>query len=70
MHTSTYEYLKPTDDQLETLEAVRMASRVYGEALEQLLPNGPDKTHTLRQHRTTAMWASVAITRQPDGSPR
>lgn len=70
MHPSTYEYLKPTDDQLTAMSALREAARTYQLALEDHLPDGPDKTFVIRNHRTTAMWANVAITRQPDGSPR
>jgi hypothetical protein len=70
MHRSTYEYLKPTDEQLAIMSAVREASRVYGELLEAVLPDGPDKTFVIRAHRSNAMWANVAITRHADGSPR
>lgn len=70
MHTTTYDYLKPTDDQMERMARVRAASKAYGEVLEAELPDGPDKTFTIRAHRSNAMWANVAITRQPDGSPR
>ena len=37
---------------------------------ETFLPDGPDKTFALRNHRTTAMWANIAVTREADGSPR
>lgn len=70
MHPTTYEYLKPTDEQLALMAKVREASRVYGEILASLLPDGPDKTFVIRAHRSNAMWANVAITRQPDGAPR
>ena len=70
MHSSTYEYLKPTDDQIETMAKVRSAAKAYGDALDALLPDGPDKTFVIRNHRSNAMWANVAITRQPDGTPR
>lgn len=70
MHASTYEYLKPTDEQMDTMSKLREAAKAYGEALEALLPDGPDKTFVIRNHRSNAMWANVAITRQPDGSPR
>jgi len=70
MHPSTYDYLKPTDEQIETMAKAREAAKVYGEALEALLPDGPDKTYVIRAHRSNAMWANVAITRQPDGTPR
>lgn len=70
MHSSTYEYLKPTDEQIAQMAKVREAAKVYGEALEANLPDGPDKTFVIRGHRSNAMWANVAITRQPDGTPR
>jgi hypothetical protein len=70
MHKSTFEYLKPTIAQMDNMEKARQASAQYALALENLLPDGPDKTFTLRNHRTTAMWANIAITRNADGSPR
>tara|TARA_R110000868_G_scaffold375171_2_gene639661 strand:- start:104 stop:313 length:210 start_codon:yes stop_codon:yes gene_type:complete len=65
-----FDYLKPTEGQLGDMEKVRAAAQVYCDALERLLPEGPDKTFTIRNHRTTAMWANICITRKPDGSPR
>jgi hypothetical protein len=70
MHPSTYEYLKPTDDQLAKMARVRAAAKAYSDVIEAELPEGPDKTFMLRNHRSNAMWANVAITRQPDGTPR
>jgi len=70
LHESTFEYLKPTDDQTKDMQAVRAAAKKYAEILEIHLPDGPDKTFILRTHRSNAMWANVAITRQPDGTPR
>lgn len=70
MHSSTYEFLKPTEEQIAQMAKVREAARVYGEVLEAVLPDGPDKTFVIRGHRSNAMWANVAITRQPDGTPR
>ena len=70
MHLTTYEYLKPTDAQIEQMKIVREAARVYSEVLEKNVPDGPDKTFLIRNHRSNAMWANVAITRLPDGTPR
>jgi hypothetical protein len=70
MHSSTFEYLKPTEEQIEQMAAVRLASKTYCDALERCLPDGPDKTFVIRAHRSNAMWANVAITRLPDGTPR
>lgn len=70
MHASTYEYLKPSDAQVEAMAQVRAAAKAYSDVLERMLPDGPDKTFVIRAHRSNAMWANVAITRLPDGSPR
>ena len=70
MHSSTYEYLKPTDAQVEKMARVRAAAAAYSAVLEAELPDGPDKTFVIRNHRSNAMWANVAITREADGSPR
>lgn len=70
MHSSTFEYLKPTEQQIEHMNSVREAARIYCNALECVLPDGPDKTFIIRAHRSNAMWANVSITRLPDGTPR
>ena len=70
MHSSTFEYLKPTDQQIMDMATLREAAKVYAEMLDKMLPDGPDKTFVLRAHRSNAMWANVAITRLPDGTPR
>jgi hypothetical protein len=70
MHASTYEYLKPTEAQIESMSRVRAAAKAYNEVLDEELPDGPDKTFVIRNHRSNAMWANVAITRLPDGTPR
>jgi hypothetical protein len=70
MHPSTYEYLKPTEDQIEAMAKVRAAAKSYNDVLDEVLPDGPDKTFVIRAHRSNAMWANVAITRLPDGTPR
>lgn len=70
LHSSTFEYLKPTGEQFDAMSAVRVAFAELAFMLDRRIPEGPDKTFLLRQLRETAMWANVAITRQPDGSPR
>ena len=70
MHPSTFEYLKPTDEQTETMARVRAAAAAFNDVLVAELPDGPDKTFVIRSHRSNAMWANVAITRQSDGTPR
>ncbi len=70
MHDSTFEYLKPDDEQVDRMNKLRAAANNYAIALKTLLPEGADKTWCLRNHRTTAMWANVAVTREADGTPR
>ncbi len=70
LHSSTFEYLKPTDDQIAKMAVLREAARVYADALDTNLPDGPDKTFVLRAHRSNAMWVNVSLTRLPDGTPR
>jgi len=70
LHETTYEYLKPTDTQLAKMARVRAAAKAYSDVLDAELPDGPDKTFVIRAHRSNAMWANVAVTRHPDGSPR
>jgi hypothetical protein len=70
LHPSTFEYLQPTLDQVALMQQARFATTVYGQLLEAIVPDGPDKTFILRQLREVAMWVNVAITRNPDGSPR
>lgn len=70
LHESTFEYLKPTDEQIARMARLRTAAKVYADALDEELPDGPDKTFVLRAHRSNAMWVNVAVTRLPDGTPR
>lgn len=69
-HDLTFEYLKPTDDQIEAMSNVRHAAHQYAQIIDMNIPEGPDKTYLLRKLREVAMWANIAITRLPDGSPR
>jgi hypothetical protein len=70
MHESTFEYLKPTDAQIETMAKARSCVAACANGLEELVPDGPDKTYLMRKLREVGMWVNVAITRQPDGTPR
>lgn len=70
LHSGTFDYLQPTDEQTATMKRVREAAKVFAAVLEAELPDGADKTFAIRNHRTTAMWANISITRDADGSPR
>ena len=70
MHKTAFEYLKPTDAQIENMATVRQASANFADILDAEVPDGPDKTYLMRKLREVVMWANVAITHQPDGTPR
>ncbi len=70
MHPSTFEYLKPSDDQLGRMVDARQRAFAYANAINAILPEGPDKTYIIRKFREVAMWVNIAITRNQDGSPR
>jgi hypothetical protein len=70
LHETTFGYLTPSLEQKEVMTKVRAAAADYADAIEQHMPDGPDKTYALRKLREVAMWVNVGITRNPDGSPR
>ena len=70
LHCSTFEYLKPSDGQVEVMNHLRSVTAQYAKEIDQALDDGPDKTYILRRIRETAMWINVALTRHADGSPR
>ena len=70
LHESTFEYLKPSDKQIEAMGIVCEAAAEYAKVIDAHVPEGPDKTYLMRAHRSNAMWANVSITRHPDGTPR
>jgi hypothetical protein len=70
LHKDTFGYSSPTDEQQASMQVCREAAAQYAVTLEEILPDGPDKTFVLRKLRTLAMWANVAITRHADGSAR
>jgi hypothetical protein len=70
LDTSTFEYLKPTDEQMQQMASARRAFTECAERVGEVVPAGPDKTYLLRKLRECGMWANVAITREADGRPR
>lgn len=70
MHASTFEYHAPDERQQDAMSVVRQAAASYAQTLDLNIPEGPDKTYLMRKLREVATWANVAITRQPDGTPR
>lgn len=60
MHSSTFEYLKPTDEQIKIMAAAREAAKVYAEALDQI-------KHTLC---VKYVLQQCGLKFQADGTPR
>ena len=61
MHPSTFEYLKPTDEQIAKMAKVRAAFADLVGMLGGELPPGPDATYVIRKVRECAMWANVQV---------
>jgi hypothetical protein len=70
LHPETFNSVNPTDAQKSNMQHVSDAAAQYAAVLDHLLPDGPDKSYLLRKLREVAMWANVALTRHPDGTPR
>lgn len=70
LHSSTFEYLKPTQTQVDEMQGVREEFARFVEFIDGALQDGPDKTYIIRKLRECAMWANVSITREADGTPR
>jgi hypothetical protein len=65
-----FEYLKPTERQMFVMQEVREGFAKLADLLQRSLPDGADKTYTVRKLREVAMWSNVAITREQNGEPR
>jgi len=70
MHPSTFDYAKPTEDQIASMAVVRIAAAEFAAVILANVPGGADQTYAMRHFRETVMWCNVAITREQDGSPR
>jgi hypothetical protein len=70
LHPSTFDHVKPTDEQAETMRQASALSKGYADDIAGILPDGADKAYVLRRIRETAMWINTAIMREDDGSPR
>ena len=70
MDNRTFEFLTPTPEQKAQMERCRAAAAAFAAVLEGSVPDGPDRDHMFRLLRESAMWANIAITRDPNGAPR
>jgi hypothetical protein len=70
LHTLTFEYLTPTQEQIQNMAEMRLIAQEYADKIDFTLHDGPDKTYILRKLREVAMWVNVSLTRYADGTPR
>jgi hypothetical protein len=70
LHKTTFEYLMPTHEQQLRMEVMRANCKNFADAIDDNVPEGPDKVYILHKLREIAMWCNAAITRLPDGTPR
>lgn len=69
MHPSTFRYLKPSPDQLATMEQTRSGFEEIAKVVEANVPEGRYKALTLTKIEEAAMFANKGITRASDGTP-
>lgn len=70
LHPGLFEFLNPSDEQKTMLIDVRAHFADFAAYLDEVLPEGPDKTYLLRHLREVSYWANVTILRTADGTPR
>jgi hypothetical protein len=70
VHAKMFDTVKPSDVQLEAMDALRKEAQLFVHILDVYVPEGADKTYLMRKFRDVIMWANVAIMRNQDGSPR
>lgn len=59
--TNWFTYHAPTGDQAVVYEAIRAHGREFAHIINNLVPDGPDKTVAIRTLREAVMWANAAV---------
>lgn len=70
LHETTFNYLKPTDAQVETMDDFRKAFAELAEHIETDVPESRYRSLCITRLEEAAMWVNKAITRHGDGKPR
>lgn len=70
MHSTTFDYLKPSESQLKQMERVRAAYGVLAGAILADVPEGRYRALAITALEESAMWANKGITRDSNGAPR
>lgn len=58
---ATFDYHKPTDDQVARISRVRVEAKAFATAVWEVCPNGPDRTAAFRKIHEAMMTANKAI---------
>ena len=61
MNAAMFEFLQPSAEQIDDMAVCRKAAAEYAQALEMLVPEGPDKTYLLRKLREVSMWVRYLL---------
>lgn len=69
MHTSLFQYLKPSDAQIKDMAVLREAYLILYQAVN-AMPAGRYKSLAITALEESAMWANKGVTRDSDGTPR
>jgi hypothetical protein len=70
MHPSTFQYLKPSAQQLKLMEHLREeVAHLYAE-IDKHMPEGRYKSLAITKLEECAMFVNKGITREGDGTPR
>jgi hypothetical protein len=70
MDETTFEYLRPTEAQLATMQGLRESFAKLAREIGANVPESRYRSLTLTSLEEAAMWVNKAITRHGDGKPR
>ena len=69
MHSSVFEYSKPSETQVERMDLLRQGYARMLHIIETVVPDGRYRALAITDLETSAMWANKAVTRLSDGTP-
>jgi hypothetical protein len=70
MHSSTFQYLKPSPQQIAEMSAVRVGFEAIYATIDAFVPEGRYKAMAISKLEEAAMFANKGVTRDSDGTPR
>lgn len=67
---NVFSYHPPTNpEQVETYQDVRTAGKQLAHVVDELVPDGPEKTLAIRKIQEAVMWANAGIACAPKTEP-